>query len=64
MTDPALHQAMHDELELGCLEMRAPAVGVTGEEANCCGDVLVDDFGIDGEGGSEQLGGIVDEIRS
>jgi hypothetical protein len=55
---------MHDELELGRLDMRAPAVGVTGEEANGCADVPVDDFGIDGQGGSEQLGGIIDEIRS
>jgi hypothetical protein len=55
---------MHDELELGCLDMRAPAVGVTREETNRCRDVLVDDFGIDGESGSEELGGIIDEIRS
>jgi hypothetical protein len=57
-----LDEALDDELELGSLHMRTPTIPVAAEQAYRGRDVLVYDFGIDGEGGCEDCRRIVDEI--
>ncbi len=63
LKNAALDHLAHDESELGGFDMGPPAVGVAAEQAEGGGDVVVDDPGINGQSGSEQLAVVFDEIR-